>query len=331
LEAARTFSGRVPRQWTITSYSGILEGSELMAVGPAETGPLEAGHAIEGGESAPGAPDSPLEDRLREILIEPAPAPEIRPRSCSIHSFPHGPGPGTFLHGLLEWAAGEGFSRVAQERALLEEKINVAGSWHGWQDWTGLLTDWLRRLLSAPLPLPLGAGPMPLSLLGPESCRAEMEFLFAARQVSVKDLDRAVRGAIFPGASRPRLNDARVNGMLKGFVDLVFRHAGRYYIMDYKSNHLGEGPEAYTRPALEAAMLDHRYDLQYVLYTLALHRLLKSRLPGYDYERDMGGALYLFLRGVDGTGRGVYGDRPPRELIEALDAAFAGKEGPHGI
>jgi exodeoxyribonuclease V beta subunit len=215
---------------------------------------------------------------------------------------------------------------VAPDRALLREKIEAAGSWHGWQDWTDTLTDWLQRLLETPLSLPRDLGTLPLSRLDPESCQAEMEFLFAARQVSVKTLDAAVTGAILPGAPRPALHEARVNGMLKGFIDLVFCHAGRYYIMDYKSNHLGEGPEAYTPRALAAAMLDHRYDLQYVLYTLALHRLLKARLTGYDYDRHMGGALYLFLRGIEAEGRGIYADRPPRALIERLDADFSGRE-----
>ena len=78
-------------------------------------------------------------------------------------------------------------------------------------------------------------------------------------------------------------------------------------------------------------MLEHRYDLQYVLYILALHRLLKARLPGYEYGRHIGGAVYLFLRGVNDRGQGVYLDKPPQSLIESLDAAFAGKEIGHAV
>src|SRR5690606_37276951 len=73
----------------------------------------------------------------------------------------------------------------------------------------------------------------------------------------------------------------------------------------------------------EAAMLEHRYDLQFVLYTLALDRLLRVRLLDYDYERHLGGVLYLFLRGVGPEGQGVYATRPPRSLIEELDQLFA--------
>jgi exodeoxyribonuclease V beta subunit len=99
--------------------------------------------------------------------------------------------------------------------------------------------------------------------------------------------------------------------------------------MDYKSNYLGEDAQAYGVKAMAAAMLEHRYDLQYVLYTLALHRLLKARLTDYDYQRHMGGVIYLFLRGVDAAGQGVYGDKPPQALIETLDDCFAGKENSH--
>ena len=113
--------------------------------------------------------------------------------------------------------------------------------------------------------------------------------------------------------------------MLKGFIDLVFCHHGRYYVLDYKSNYLGENEQAYGSKALAEAMLEHRYDLQYVFYTLALHRLLKARLADYDYQRDVGGAVYLFLRGVHAEGQGVYVDKPPRALIEQLDDYFAGK------
>ena len=70
-------------------------------------------------------------------------------------------------------------------------------------------------------------------------------------------------------------------------------------------------------------MLHKRYDVQYVLYTLALHRLLKVRLPGYNYAQHMGGAVYLFLRGIHAEGAGVHVCRPPQALIESLDGLFS--------
>ncbi|MBP6801428.1 MAG: PD-(D/E)XK nuclease family protein, partial [Zoogloea sp.] len=110
---------------------------------------------------------------------------------------------------------------------------------------------------------------------------------------------------------------------LKGFIDLVVEHEGRYYVIDYKSNWLGPDDAAYTATAMAQEILAKRYELQYVLYLLALHRLLKLRLPDYDYEQHMGGALYLFLRGSQSPTRGIHAERPPRELIESLDRLFA--------
>jgi exodeoxyribonuclease V beta subunit len=77
---------------------------------------------------------------------------------------------------------------------------------------------------------------------------------------------------------------------------------------------------------LQNAILEKRYEVQYVLYTLALHRLLTSRLPDYDYDQHMGGCIYVFLRGIEDAGAGVHVQRPSKALIEALDRAFANTE-----
>ena len=110
-----------------------------------------------------------------------------------------------------------------------------------------------------------------------------------------------------------------LQGMLTGFIDLVFQHDGRYWVLDYKSN----GLPNYAPDTLNQAVLDKRYDVQYVLYLLALHRLLSSRLPDYNYDRHVGGAVYLFLRGLHSEGAGVHHIKPPLSLIQQLDLAFA--------
>jgi exodeoxyribonuclease V beta subunit len=150
-----------------------------------------------------------------------------------------------------------------------------------------------------------------------------MEFWLAAHRVDARALDRLVSAHTLGGAPRPALQPTTLNGMLKGFMDLVFEHQGRYYVADYKSNWLGPDAAAYTAQAMRESMLDARYELQYVLYLFALHRLLKSRLPDYDYDRHVGGAVYWFLRGIDAPSQGLHVERPPRVLIESLDACFA--------
>ena len=111
--------------------------------------------------------------------------------------------------------------------------------------------------------------------------------------------------------------------MLMGFADLVLEHEGRYWVLDYKSNWLGASGAAYRTPALRAAMAHHRYDVQAALYLLALHRLLRARLgEAYDPARQLGGALYYFIRGVDGPTGGEYliaSDPGTLNLLDELD------------
>jgi exodeoxyribonuclease V beta subunit len=109
-----------------------------------------------------------------------------------------------------------------------------------------------------------------------------------------------------------------------GFADLVFEHEGGCWVLDYKSNALGPRDADYHEPALQAAMLQHRYDVQAVLYQLALHRLLKQRRgAAYQPARDLGGAIYFFLRGVGHGGRGCFHVAPMPALLDALDTMLA--------
>src|SRR5699024_5523348 len=113
-----------------------------------------------------------------------------------------------------------------------------------------------------------------------------------------------------------------IKGVIRGFVDLVVRQNGKYYLIDYKSNFLGDGIEYYQPEKLAKAISSQRYDLQYLIYSLALHRYLKWRDPNYRYETDFGGVFYLFLRGMavqNNAQTGVYFTKPSVELIEKLD------------
>src|SRR5262249_18406434 len=108
----------------------------------------------------------------------------------------------------------------------------------------------------------------------------------------------------------------------KGYVDMIFRWEGRFYLLDWKSNFLGPTIEAYGREGLEATMRREFYLLQCALYSVALHRYLTFRIPDYHYERHFRGAFYLFLRGINsarGPEFGIYRDRPSWELISELN------------
>jgi exodeoxyribonuclease V beta subunit len=110
----------------------------------------------------------------------------------------------------------------------------------------------------------------------------------------------------------------------------VFEHDGRFYVLDWKSNHLGFSPEDYAPERLETAMQGHGYHLQHLLYSVALHRHLAATLPGYDFDAHFGGVLYLFVRGVrphwrlGGAPAGVYFHRVPAETLASLDALIGG-------
>jgi exodeoxyribonuclease V beta subunit len=259
-----------------------------------------------------------------------APAEESNSSPSAWQDFPAGATYGTALHELLEWQAGQGWPR-AKPPASLPAALQKA--------WSGLLQrkqkalalnatqvqqldEWVAQTLTTPLPLTEVSSEPALSLrlcdLPTASLFCEMPFTLPIQSMRCAALDALIQAHLWPGRERPALNARDLHGMLTGFMDLVFEHAGRYWVLDYKSNRL----PGYSRAPLEAALLHKRYDVQSVLYTLALHRLLRYRVPGYHYEQHMGGAVYLFMRGLGQPGAGVHAHRPPWALIDALDQGF---------
>lgn len=306
---------QLKEDWWIASYSAIeyrgRSGTGRVFVGEAED--AEAQNLLE---------ESVHED-VHEDTGEPDDSQAVFTAARSWHQFPRGAGPGTFLHELLEWCCRQGFRQIVEQPQLLRDQLTRRCATRGWAGWVDTLEQWLLALMSKPLPLARG-GVQRVSLVELNALRPEMEFWFESRQVSTSVMDRLVSNHTLNRADRPRVDERLFNGMLKGFIDLVFEHDGRYYLLDYKSNALGEEDGDYTDQAMGQAILEQRYDLQYVLYLLALHRLLKARLVDYDYDTHIGGALYWFLRGIHGPAAGVFSDKPPRELIERLDALFDG-------
>ena len=113
---------------------------------------------------------------------------------------------------------------------------------------------------------------------------------------------------------------------MTGLVDLTFRHNDRYYIADYKSNYLGSTASHYGQQEIAESMTSHQYHLQYLIYTVAVHRLLAKKIAGYDYDTHFGGVYYLFMRGMNANNsNGVFSTRPSRALIEQLDAMLGGQ------
>ncbi len=287
--SARELQRRIADDWRVTSYSGLQQ------------------HGFSGGQ-----------DLLPRLDVDAAGVGEVvEEPQLTPHQFPRGAAPGTFLHSLFEELD---FTQPVPE-GWMAEKLQLSGFD---AQWAPVLTDWLGGVLKTRLPGP----DIALNQLAARDKQVEMAFyLPIAQLLTAERLDAIIRQYDPLSADTPPLDFRQVRGMLKGFIDLVFRHEGRYYLLDYKSNWLGEDREAYTRPAMEQAMRAHRYDLQYQLYSLALHRYLRHRLADYDYDRHFGGVIYLFLRGMDGQegGQGIFTTRPVRPLIDGLDQLFAGE------
>jgi exodeoxyribonuclease V beta subunit len=300
---ARTVKTRIPADWWIASYSALsTEGKPQAEQSPAAESPSE--------------PETARDDK-RGDEAEPDTGPVA---ATGIHGLPRGAAPGVLIHDLLERCARFGFAEIHAKPELANTWIQERFTAKDWAGKHGVVASALSDWLALPL---LENSNLCLGRLPQGAYQAELEFLIGADKVDTLALDRLVTRHTFSNAPRPALLPMPVNGLLKGFIDLVFVHEGRYYVADYKFNSLGSGDAAYTPEALTAAMLAKRYDLQAALYLLALHRQLKARLGAhYDYDTHIGGSLYLFLRGSQSPTRGCMFGKPPKALIEGLDRLF---------
>ncbi len=229
-----------------------------------------------------------------------------------ILDFPAGSHIGLLLHSLLENLDFQQ-SIESQCETLLPRFVPGAGL-PGEHEPT--LLKWLDNILKTPL------DGKTLSLDQLPNCKRlnELEFDFALDHLDIS----ALNGLMQSLSPRPLLDvsSPEFGGLITGVIDLVFEYQGRYYLADYKSNFLGASLEDYQPSKLQQAMLDRRYDLQSLIYSVALHRYLGQRLPDYDYGRHFGGSYYLFLRAMrpqQGSRYGIHFDCPDHAVIEAFD------------
>jgi exodeoxyribonuclease V beta subunit len=154
----------------------------------------------------------------------------------------------------------------------------------------------------------------------------EMEFHFPLKRVAPQALRGLFQDHGGPLAAQKaaqhwhRLNFSPVHGFMKGFMDMVFQHDGRYYLVDWKSNHLGNALEDYAPSRLGGAMNESFYHLQYHLYVVALDQWLRTRISGYRYDQHFGGVYYLFIRGIGdpSADTGIFYDLPGAPLVASL-------------
>lgn len=301
LIAAAPYRGQFERNWTVGSFTSLTRQTSVAPMRAQDETLVE---------EAPRAGTSNGGIGTTSTRVDDAPW----------HRFPRGAMPGNFMHEQLEWMGHEGFAAIddAGFDARLAQRCERAG----WGKRADDAIAWLRRVASTPLG-PLGA---PLTALA--TVLPEMEFWFPSEHLASGALDQLCRDHLLDGQARPGLPERALHGMLKGFADLVCEHDGRYWVIDYKSNALGAGDAAYSRAGMAVGMAAHRYDIQGALYMLALHRLLRTRLGvAYDPARQLGGALFLFLRGIANPHtQGCYHLAPDLALLDGLDALLADSE-----
>ncbi len=291
--SVRPFSGSIPPGWRVSSYSSLITGVSE----PAEDKDEDA----LGQWEAPGACDYE-----------------------NLFTFPAGAQAGRFFHAFFESLD---FSvPPVQQTALAETLLSGFGFDPSWKD---AVCNAATRVLSTRLAA--DQGELILSRLSPRERIHEMAFDFPVKRLSPKTLaaafDAKTKKGRGGGFSR-RLGNLVFSpweGFMRGFMDLVAFQGGRYYLIDWKSNLLGSGLEAYTGHRLSQVMEEAYYFLQYHLYVLALYRYLKLKNPSFSYERDFGGVFYLFIRGIrpdPDTGisqTGVFYDLPRKERIKTLE------------
>jgi exodeoxyribonuclease V beta subunit len=298
----RQFAGKIDRSWRIVSYSALASGAGA-AGDAADRDGLRPFQTL-GAE--PGGPDPGAAAGL------------------NLFAFPKGSRAGNFFHAVLEHAD-FGTWQSAETDALVGRMLVQFGYGAEWR--AAVL-----RMIGEVAGIGLFAGAPGLTLAGIEASGRlnEMEFYYPLHPVTPAGLQEIFRqhGRTGGGGFADRigrLTFAPMQGFMRGFIDMVFRHEERYYLVDWKSNHLGDGYESYHALRLVTPMQEELYSLQYHIYTLALHQYLRRRLPAYRYERHFGGVAYVFLRGVDrrrGPEFGVFVDTPHPDLVHALGSAL---------
>jgi exodeoxyribonuclease V beta subunit len=251
--------------------------------------------------------------------------------------FPRGSRAGNFFHEIFE-----NIDFAASEPADWLEVVTENFEKHGFsREFQGTSHDLLlgqaMNAVRDTLETTLDATGLRLADIEREQRFNELEFRVpvapgsAPRQLSVRRLAAVFAG--HPSAAVPaayaerveRLRFASLYGYLKGYIDLVFFHEGRWYVVDYKTNHLGDRLGDYDQPRMQRAMADSHYYLQYHLYTLAVDRFLRRVEARYDYESGFGGVFYLFIKGLcPGHKTGIFFEKPPRARLDALSTLLDG-------
>lgn len=251
-----------------------------------------------------------------------AEAPLLDSAERSIFTFPQGARAGRCLHAIFE-----AIDFTGPDAAVTTTVMEQLRKYGFEEDWTDVVALMVEQTLRTPLD---AAGQLKLAKIERRRRLTELEFMYPFEQLDMQPVRRLLHEFGIAIEESPDGQDFHLwRGFMRGFIDLAFEHQDRCYLVDYKSTWLGPTLDDYSPAKVAAAMDAGGYHLQYLIYTVALHRYLRWRRPGYDYDQHFGGVRYLFLRGMRperGLERGVFATRPAWELVRALDEYLNGKE-----
>ncbi|MFZ7317722.1 exodeoxyribonuclease V subunit beta [Avibacterium avium] len=306
------FNGNIEYHWGVTSFTDMVhkhQRNKLKLQEENESAGQISSVFDQGKDYDFNVPPIP---NLAEDNTPPQENENAYPQGYSPFDFPSGVRVGTILHRYLEKNTAQS-ALDEQNLAKLCQLLQLD------EQWISTLQQWFHAIYHSPL---LAAENLTLAQIQQQDCLKEMQFYLKLNKAfDATAFNRALQD--YHPYSSQNLIFERLQGMLRGFIDLVFRHKGKYYVLDYKSNLLGNKIENYQPAQLPEVMKNGFYDWQYLLYTLALHRYLQNRDPHYQYERDFGGVIYTFLRGMNGQDQnGIYFDKPDWRLIQALEELF---------
>lgn len=266
--------------WRVSSYSQLTKG----AATEQNTEPMAD---LKDDESQSAPSETPLQqsDGLTEAQPDFFTPQSFNPEHIAL-TFVKGANAGTCLHDLLEhWD----FHDNQHLPELVAAKLYFYGI-HYEEEQLAPLVDWLNAIVQTPLADAFN-NHFSLQQLDYEKRLDEMEFFLPVAGLTARHLENLL-------GSSQRFHFNPLTGYLKGFIDLIFCHNGRYYVADYKSNHLGFNLSDYAPENLTQAMQKDAYDLQAWIYTLALDAILSRRIENYQPEKHLGGVYYFFVRGM---------------------------------
>lgn len=295
----REFQNKAPERWKISSFSSILR-----KMNPHETFTTF------------------MDDEVFDVseISE-----EKRDADYSMFSLPGGVNTGNALHDLLEHTD----LNTVTESGLNEIVRKTLNLYHIDAKFKNAVCENINNLRKKNLG---GEKDFQLKNVPYKDTLREMEFYFPSRSIDINLIrDVFIRNAgegetesIIAGSVGEDVSE-KIYGFMKGYIDMIFRYNGRYYIIDWKTNYLGSTYEDYCEDSLNQAMLKSQYFLQYHIYTVALTLHLNSKMENFDYERHFGGVYYLFLRGIDAgenSRNGIFFHKPAQSVIAGLIESF---------